>query len=196
MYTTVTIRSKRRKIIQNQLPKVRLPNPLKAEAARLDGVVVFDSAEVVVVGGVAPVPKRARLLDEGPNAVPSVEKLVVDGESVASVGVEMIFPTAPVVVTLPTVPPLPPFEGEILAFTVPEIIPPPPLIPPDVVDDPPPPPTLPPVFCTIVRLLLEDKVPVTSEANTKEEEKNINISNKIDFDNIWCFMIVELDYIP
>ena len=89
--------------------------------------------------------------------MPSVEKLVVDGDSVVTVGVEMLFPT----VTLFTL------EGETLALTVPEIVPLPPLIPPDVVDDPPPPPLPPPLLpppVTIVKLLFEDKVPVTSSA--------------------------------
>jgi hypothetical protein len=164
------MRSKIRKIIQNQLVKLMLPRAPMTLAVWL--VVSLWVKAGVVFGVASAMPPWAILLDEGPNAVPSGEKKLFDGELVVNAGVvvtpEFLVPELPPGVT----------AEAIVPFTVPEIVPP--LF--EIIVEPPP---LPPpfVFCTLVKLF-EDSVPVTSEASAIEVEKNINISKTNDFNNI------------
>lgn len=168
--------------------RLRLPNAPKAEAVRLEGGIVCDNAVI----GFAPVPPpRARLLDEVPKAVPSAEKKVVEGKTagadapkaVCTVLAIPIPPLVPLTITedelLPEV-----FEEDAPPLTVPDMLP----APLDIIVDPP---LLPPlvVLCTFVKPS-EDSVPNTSEAEAKEEKAKIKASNKNDFNNIWCFMLV------
>jgi hypothetical protein len=57
--------------------KLKLPNPLKAVATWLEALPV--AARVgAVVGATSIPPPWARILDEGPNAVPSAENVVLE----------------------------------------------------------------------------------------------------------------------
>ena len=173
--------------------KLKPPKPLMAAATSSGEPVKVND---LVVGFTSTPPPWARELDEGPNAVPSVEKKLLEvGESGFVVIIDGVPKTDPLLaINPPPPPPLLPREdvlpltvpvGDTPPVTVPDIIAPPPLL--DVTVDPPPPPLT--VLCPLVTPD-EDRVPVTSEACATKEKAKIKASTKNDFNNIWFFIFL------